>query len=141
MFLYLLFLERLSCTIHCGKSGYSLKMSLSCTLILTFTLECVELQGETLAFHFICCFFCLIGWGGRVFGSRRTYRHRSIYMDWHCWCHTVCLCVSQVFATSLSRAYAIVCSLHCCAFLPASAYNVGDAPCSGLIYWTCHSED
>jgi len=70
-------------------------MSLSCTLILTFTLECVELQGETLAFHFICCIFCLIGWGGWVFGSRRTYRHRSIYMDWHCWCHTVCLCVSQ----------------------------------------------
>ena len=117
-------------------------MSVSCTLIFfAMWIEFVELQGETLAFHFICCIFRLIGWGGRVFGSRRTYRHRSICVDWHCWCHTVCLCVSQVFATSLSRAYAIVCSLHCCAFLPASAYNVGGVLCSGLIYWTCHSED
>lgn len=59
------------------------------------TIECTELQGETLAFHFICGIFCLIGWGSWVSCSRRTYGDRTICMDWHRWCPTVCLCVSQ----------------------------------------------
>lgn len=89
------------------------------------TIECIELQGETLAFHFICGVFCLVGWGSRLFGSRCTYRYRTICMDWHCWYPTVCLRVSQVFAICLLRAYTIVCSLHCLC-LPSVAYNVGD---------------
>jgi hypothetical protein len=66
------------------------------------SMEHIELQGETLAFYFICGVFCLIGWVSWFFGSRCAYRYGAICMDRHCWCPAVCVCVSEVFTLSLS---------------------------------------
>jgi len=65
------------------------------------TTEHIELQGETLALYFICGVFRLVGWVSRFFGSRCAYRYGAIYVDWHCWCPAVRVCVSEVFTLSL----------------------------------------
>jgi hypothetical protein len=53
------------------------------------TTERTELQGETLAFYFLCGVFCLIG-RGSWFLVQAVLRLRATCMDWHCWCPTVC---------------------------------------------------
>lgn len=62
------------------------------------TMITFKLQVETLAFCFIRGVFCFLGWGCWFFGPRRTYRYRSICMDWCCWRPTVCVCAYKVLA-------------------------------------------